>query len=235
MGYAYRRYNKLLAGLLLLQSMIAFADQEDIKALQATPRQWELIRVDKLRQIEVYTKREDDRRIRSMKAEAEIPASINDIVALLMDFNRYPEWFWRVKEVRLLKQVSEHEAYVYMAFNPPLGFPDRDVILHYTVDFERNGQRATVHASGVADYLPPQAGRVRMPYAELDSKLAVREDGRVYFRGEVVMDPAGDLPVWASNLVQRQGPYITMLNFIKALERKNSLEQALNSPRNSRY
>ena len=219
----------LLGCLLLSGGQTVFADKEDINALQPSmSRQWQLVKDDKLRSIQVYTKLEDDRRVRSMKAEAEIPTSVGDMVEALMDFKRYPEWFWRLKEIRLLKQISPLEAYVYVVFSPPMGFPDRDVVLHYTVEYERGGQRASVHASGVPDYLPPQPGKVRMPYAELDSKIAARDDGKIYFRGEVVMDPGGQLPVWASNLVQRQGPYITMINLLKVLDKKPLPEQAMN-------
>lgn len=198
-----------------------FADQEDIQALRpSVTRQWQLVKDDRSHHIQVFSKLEDDRRIRSMKAEGELPTTVGDLVETLFDFNRYPEWFWRLKEIRLLKKVSPLEAWVYVAFSPPMGFPDRDTVLHYTAEYERGGSRATVHAVGVPDFIPPQVGKVRMPYAELDAWIAARDEGKVWFRGEVVMDPGGQLPVWASNLVQRQGPYFTMLNLLKMLEHK---------------
>lgn len=200
----------------------ALADGDDLADLQPLlTRQWQLVKDDKARSIQVYSKREDNTRVRSMKAEAELPAKVSDMVALLMDFERYPQWFWRLKEIRLLKQPSPQEAFVYIVFSPPMGFPDRDVVLHFQVEYVRNGQRAIVQANSVADFLPEQPGRVRMPFARMDSRIAAMDDDRIYFRGEVVMDPGGNLPVWASNFVQRQGPYITMLNLLKLLERKS--------------
>lgn len=214
---------RLLPAVVALACAPLWADREDVKALQPSiSLQWQLIKDDRQHNIQVYSKLEDDRRIRSMKGEGELPASVGDMVETLFDFNRYPEWFWRLKEIRLLKQVSPLEAWVYVSFSPPMGLPDRDTVLHYTAEYERGGTRATVHAVGVPDYLPPQAGKVRMPYATLDAWIAARDEGKVWFRGEVVMDPGGQLPVWASNLVQRQGPYYTMLNLIKVLEHKTA-------------
>lgn len=212
----------LLAAGILLPAGTAMADGDDVAALQSrTPAQWQLIKEDKPRNIQVYSKREDNARVRSMKAEAELPATVSDMVKLLMDFDSYPQWFWRLKEIRLLKQVSPQEAFVYIVFSPPMGFPDRDVVLHFKSEFVRNGQRAMVQASSVADYMPEQPGRVRMPFARMDSWIAAVDDERIYFKGEVVMDPGGNLPIWASNFVQRQGPYITMINLLKRLDRKS--------------
>jgi hypothetical protein len=224
----------LIACLLLaLQALFtcpsALADGEDVAALQpAQTRQWQLIKDDKPRNIQIYTKREDHERVRSMKAEAEIPATVKDMVNLLLDYERYPQWFWRLKEIRPLKTVSPLEAYVYVVFSPPMGFPDRDVVLHFTAEYLHNGQRAVVQAVSVNDYYPEQPGRVRMPYARMDSKINALDEDRIYFKGEVIMDPGGKLPVWASNFVQRQGPYLTMLNVLKVLERPPADQQALN-------
>ncbi|HEX5276320.1 MAG TPA: hypothetical protein VFW42_01485 [Fluviicoccus sp.] len=219
----------LLALPFLIHFPAALADGEDVAALQPPQtRQWQLIKDDKPRNIQIYTKREDHERVRSMKAEAEIPASVKDMVGLLLDYERYPQWFWRLKEIRPLKVVSPMEAYVYVVFSPPMGFPDRDVVLHFTAEYLHNGQRAVVQANSVNDYYPEQPGRVRMPYARMDSKINEIAEGRIYFKGEVIMDPGGKLPVWASNFVQRQGPYLTMLNVLKVLERPQTDQQALN-------
>ena len=60
-----------------------------------------------------------------------------------------------------------------------------------------------------------------MPFARMDSWIAAVDEERIYFKGEVVMDPGGNLPIWASNFVQRQGPYITMINLLKRLDGKS--------------
>lgn len=203
---------------LLCLCLPARADRDDLNALQApAPSQWQLIKDDKPRNIQIFSKREDHTRVRSMKAEAELPGSVAGMVDVLMDFERYPLWFWRLKEIRPLKQLSATEAYVYAVFSPPMGFPDRDVVLHYKAEIVRNGQRAMVTATSVPNLMPEQPGRVRMPYARMESWIAHVDTTKVYFKGEVVMDPGGNLPIWASNFVQRQGPYITMLNLLKVL------------------
>lgn len=223
----------LLAVRTLLTCRIALADGEDIAALQpAQTRQWQLVKDDEARNIQIYTKREDHERVRSMKAEAELPTTVKDMVKLLLDYERYPQWFWRLKEIRPLKIISPLEAYVYVVFSPPMGFPDRDVVLHFTAEYLHNGQRAIVQASSVANYYPEQPGRVRMPYARMDSKLNTLDDNRIYFKGEVIMDPGGKLPIWASNFVQRQGPYITMLNVLKVLADNEPEADTVNNKKN---
>lgn len=219
-----------VSALALMTNRHAYADGEDVAALQPQiTRQWQLIRDDSARNIQIYSKREDHERVRSMKAEAELPVTAKDMVDLLLDYERYPQWFWRLKEIRPLTIVSPQEAYVYMVFSPPMGFPDRDVVLHFTTEYLHNGRRAIVQADSVANYYPEQPGRVRMPYARMDSKINTLDDNRIYFKGEVVMDPGGKLPVWASNFVQRQGPYQTMLNILKVFEREQKTEAALNN------
>jgi len=149
---------------LLCLCLPARADRDDLNALQApAPSQWQLIKDDKPRNIQIFSKREDHTRVRSMKAEAELPGSVAGMVDVLMDFERYPLWFWRLKEIRPLKQLSATEAYVYAVFSPPMGFPDRDVVLHYKAEIVRNGQRAMVTATSVPNLMPEQPGRCACP------------------------------------------------------------------------
>ena len=80
---------RLLPAVVALACAPVWADKEDVRALQPSiSLQWQLIKEDRQHNIQVYSKLEDDRRVRSMKGEGELPASVGDLVETLFDFSR---------------------------------------------------------------------------------------------------------------------------------------------------
>ena len=201
-----RKYGVLLA--LALSGMAYSADSalDDVRV--RLDDQWLPVKVDKSRDIKTYAKREDGKPYRSFKIEQTINTNLDTISRVISNFDSYPRWFWETTEARLLKRVSANEVYVYMVHRAPLGIPYRDVILHVRLDPVNNHKEyALLHAKADSDYLPLRPPLVRMAAEEFTVRFTPIASQKVRLEIEGYIDPNGNVPVWATNYVQRSAPY----------------------------
>jgi hypothetical protein len=178
--------------------------------------EWRPVKTDVKRNIRTWARLEDDKPWRSFKVEALLNTSLPALEQVFSSFDSYHEWYWQVTEAKLLKAVSPTEFYLYMVQNEPVSLPDRDVILHVTVE-PRTATRPVARIRMVAepDYLPLRPPLVRMKAEELTITLTPQAEG-VLLQAEGFTLPGTQVPVWASNFVQRTAPFTMAVG----LERK---------------
>ncbi|HMV60845.1 MAG TPA: hypothetical protein PKC07_06525, partial [Agitococcus sp.] len=142
-----------------------YAAGDDIDELQMKlTNQWTLVKNDKLRQIKTYARLEDGKQYRSFKATMVMKdVKPETLVRFLLDFENYGRWYWQVLETKLLKRVSPTEYYIYMVHKAPAGLPDRDVILHATVELQTATKNyVMLRVEAEPNYLPAKPPLVRM-------------------------------------------------------------------------
>ncbi|WP_107866060.1 hypothetical protein [Agitococcus lubricus] len=174
--------------------------------------EWQLVKHDRQRHIKTYTKREDDKAIRSFKVEGLLKTKLSTLTRVLMDFENYSDWYWEVIESKLIKQVSPTEYYLYLVHRAPYGIPNRDVILHAIVSPQTDTQNyilLTVKAA--PEMLPIQPKLVRMPAENMTIKFTPLSQEVVQIEAEGYIDPGGQVPAWDANLIQRNAPYSVTL------------------------
>lgn len=206
-------------GILMIPSAPAHADTEDLAELQQRlGNDWVEVRNDRKRNIRTWIKQEDGKRFRSFKVEATLDGSLETYVRVMLDFENYHKWYWEVLESRLLKRVSGTEYYLYFRHRTPHGVPQRDAVLHATVEPQsrtRNQIIMTVRAA--PDYLPLRPGLVRMQAEDMTVRFTPLPGNRVKVEAEGYVDPGGNIPAWASNYVQRAAPYSIMVGMQRML------------------
>lgn len=213
-------------GILTVAGMASAAQALDLDkpdtpkaAPTASAPDWRLAREDSARDIRTYTRMEDDKPYRSFRVESTIHAPLSTVGKVLADFQNYGRWYWQVTQVRLLKQVSANEFYLYLVHNAPVGLPDHDAILQVTVEPAGEGHPAAkVQFHARPDYLPPAPGLIRMQAEEITLTLTPTADNQVKLEASGYFNPGGNEPVWAANLVQRNAPY-TMAAGLERLSR----------------
>lgn len=199
-----------------------FADDNDLDELTVQlGNEWRIVKDDKRRGIKSYAKLENDKRFRSFKVEATLNTSIDVIGRVLFDFDNYFKWYWQVKDIQLLKKVSENEHYLYIAHNAPPTIPDRDVILHTIIEPYSNKHPYVIFkVKAMPNYIPPKPPLIRMLAEDMLLKMTPIGN-KVKLEAEGYVDPNGKEPVWATNFIQRSAPY----SIIKGLQYMTTLEQ----------
>ena len=214
------RIRRLAALILSLLPLAAAADSDDIDELQnRLGKDWVEVRDDRLHSIRTWIKQEDHRRFRSFKVDAVLDGSLEAYARVLLDFDNYRKWYWEVMESRLLKKVSPTEYYVYLRHRTPYGIPNRDVVLHATVEPQARGRNwVTLTVKADPDYMDARPPLVRMAAEDMVSRFTPLPGNKVHVEIEGYVDPGGKVPAWANNFVQRAAPYSIMLSMQRMLD-----------------
>lgn len=139
-------------------------------------------------------------------------APLEALARATFDFENYPRWYFKMKQSKVLKQVSPTEVYFYQVFAAPPGLPDRDVVVHLTIDpYSTRRGYFRLNIAAAPDYLPPQQGLVRMPGFNMTTTYTPLPDNKWKLESEGYIDPGGTAPTWATNYVQRNAPYQVLL------------------------
>ena len=140
---------------------------------------------------------------------------------VLFDFDNYFKWYWQVKDIKLLKKISETEHYLYIAHNAPPTIPDRDVILHTVIEpYSTQRPYVIFRVKAIPNYIPAKPPLIRMLAEDMLLKMTPIGN-KVKLEAEGYVDPNGNEPVWATNFIQRSAPY----SIIKGLQYMTTLEQ----------
>lgn len=207
------------AATLCLNAPVRAAD-DDLNELRGAPddNEWQLIKNDRRHQIKLYAKRDLGKRLRSFRVEYEAEGSLDALARVSFDLPNYPRWFFQMKEAKLLKRVSDREFYYYAVHDAPAPLPDRDVVLHVTIQpYSPKLGYAMHEVVSVPDYLPPKPPYVRMVAENYSVKWTPIGKNRWRNVSEGYVDPGGAAPDWAINFVQRTAPYQTVLGVLRML------------------
>ena len=212
-----------LAVMTTVSPVTTFADaRDDVEELRVDSKRandWVLVKKDKLKNITTWAKREDGKSIRSFKVDMTLDASLETVARVHFDVENIKRWFWETKESRLLKKVNDKEYYFYQVFNAPLTIPDRDSIVHVTVEpFSAKRGYMMLTLKAVPDFMPPQPGKTRVTAQDYYIKFTPIDKNTTRLESSGYIDPGGAIPAWTINFVQRTAPYSSMLGLARMVQ-----------------
>lgn len=157
--------------------------------------------------VKVYSRLEAGSPYKSFKAITLADAPSQAIVGLLQDVNGYASWFAFTEKAKLLGS-GLHEQYVYMETRFPWPFNNEDMIYKMTFAAEENAI-TIVTLQGIASYLPPVKGVVRMKGAKgYISLKAIGNKTEITYA--MHSEPGGDIPPWMANQYLHNLPFLTL-------------------------
>jgi hypothetical protein len=177
--------------------------------------------------IEVSQRPVPGRGLPEMRAVGDVDANLYEILAVIRDVERQPEWMYECKEARVLRTESETVSIVYNRTDAPWPVADRYAVVHSEIVVVRPGNEVEVRFRSSAEALPdPPRGTVRM--ARLVGAYTLRALGpdrtRVDYR--VDADPGGLLPVWLVRSTSRDLPLETLLSLREQVARTRGSYEA---------
>ncbi len=129
-------------------------------SISAWAEDWELVRQDKQRNIQVYTRGQENSPYDEFRAQTIVPQPINTVVAVLADINAWPQWVARMKEVTVLKKQND-QSWVYVVYKLPYPFIERDAVLYAHLIKDPQTAGVTIKGYAVAGYPIPNKSTVK--------------------------------------------------------------------------
>ena len=179
--------------------------------IQETPKEtWHLKKFEK--GISVYTRQIENSRLIELKSDFQIKTSLSSIVALLNDFESYPQWVYRCEKSYVAKKISDMEFIQYQSVKAPWPVDNRDILIYKKLSQDPITKVITQKAYAMPEFIPKVAKHVRVLLFKAQWTITPLQNGLVNVEYQLLVDPGGSIPAWLVNLAVVDGPYDTELN-----------------------
>ncbi|ARM30987.1 START domain-containing protein [Prosthecochloris sp. HL-130-GSB] len=154
----------------------------------------------------------------------------HSVLALLHDLDAGPEWVWKTREMKILKELEGDEGrIVYQLVSAPWPLSDREIITQSTGFMNPDTSEIYIRIQSVPDFLPENQNYVRVRQLEGAWNIMPLSDKscRVVFRLHI--EPGGEIPSWLANIAVIDTPYHTLDN-MRTWARKEKYREPVEAP-----
>jgi START domain len=206
------RLRSLAAALLttLALSGVAHADTP------SAPK-WEMF--DEEDGIRMYRRDVPGSSIVALRGEGFVEAPIARVASVLADRKRSVEWIDRLVKTKVLRQLSDTESINWNHIKTPTPLKDRDFVFKSMITTDPAQKKVLFSYYSVKDALAPEtddyvrgsfkAGKFELTMATRTNKDGTKTRGTIV-NAEVEVDPAGSVPTFIVNMVQKSWPHKTL-------------------------
>jgi len=171
--------------------------------------------------MEIFTKSIENSHLKAVRVRCLVPATLSQLVTVILDVNTGAEWVYSTKSSTLLKQVTPAELFYYSEVSLPWPVSNRDFVAHLITTQDPQTKIVTINGPTVADYVPEKKNIVRVHRSYGKWILTPVKPRTVQIDYTLETDPGGSLPAWLVNLFATKGPSETF----------KKLKDQLNKPR----
>lgn len=170
--------------------------------------------------IKIYTRHEAGKSLKAFKGTADIQAPAEKVFSLIEDVNHTEWWDPNLIQIKVLAYEKYKSAKYYLVYDSPWPVPNRDLYADVSVTIDRIKSIFTVTAVTVAAVMPEREGRVRIKNYRQTWTISSAGENSAHVVLEGFMDPAGNIPVWISNMLVIQSPLNAILGVRQRMEKK---------------
>ncbi len=173
--------------------------------------------------IQVYTQQVAGQDVKNFRAVMTVNASMQQVVATLMNGDQMPEWFYSVLESKpVTVNIAGH--YRYMWIKAPWPATDRDAVVKVNLSQDPKTLQLSLFAAATPNLLPIHPDRVRIPRMQSGWTVTPLGKSRTHIQLDGNADPGGNVPVIVANIVVSLTPKITMRQLKVRLEAGNQTD-----------
>lgn len=156
----------------------------------------------------------------ALRGEAFIAAPITRVASVLIDRPRSTEWIDRLVKTKVLEQLSETESINWNHIKTPTPLKDRDFVFKSVLTTDPAKKQVLFSYYSVTHKAAPvtddyvrgsfKSGKFELTMGTRTNKDGTKTKGTIVV-AEVVVDPAGSVPTFIVNMVQKSWPHKTMM------------------------
>jgi len=169
--------------------------------------------------VQIFTRNVANSKIKAIKVECHLEASLSQVVSALMDIKNSEEWLYHTAGNYLVKQVSPSELYYYSLVEMPWPVSNRDFIAHLKVTQDEGTKTVTIDAPCIPDMVPVKPGIVRIANSKGKWVLTPVNNNQVKILYTLHADPGGSIRSWLTNLFVTQGPSQSFKKFKQHIQK----------------
>jgi len=170
--------------------------------------------------IKVYEGDVKGESIVAFKGEAIIEGSMSQVMSVLYDMEHKTEWVDRLVETKLVRQINIRARVEYNRSATPWPLSDRDFVYKAQISMNKDKSFAKIVLISTEDNkMPVRDGIVRGDLKESAYTLTKLESGKTLLTVEILADPAGFLPNWLINIIQKKWPSKTIAGIRKQIKK----------------
>jgi hypothetical protein len=155
-----------------------------------------------------------------IRTVAVLNANIFDVLGVLSDVGRYPQWMQRCAEARRMSDRGDLEYLTYSRTAAPWPVSDRDAVYNAKVYPKLEQNLIMVKFRAVKDpRVPPRDGIVRLHDLHGYYALKILGPRRVQIDYQLYADPGGWIPTWVGKITAKRSVITTMVNLRKQVRK----------------
>ncbi len=161
--------------------------------------------------IKVFTRSVPGSAANEFKGIAEIDAPIEVIVEVFKDIPSFTQWYGFCKEIKLLIHDPENHRVMYFVLKTMGPVKDRDIVMEAFDKFDKQSGKYAIAINAFKEQLVPiQDKYVRMTDLNATYSMNRIDQDRTHVVYIVKADPAGYIPAFISNIIQKDQPFLTL-------------------------
>jgi ribosome-associated toxin RatA of RatAB toxin-antitoxin module len=158
--------------------------------------------------IQIFTAKLDNSKFKSVKVICTVNATPAQLIALLFDIDRLPQWVYNARNVRLLKKISDKELVYCSEVKTPFPVTNRDYVSHLRLE-RKSSNIIFISSQAEPGYIPEMKGIVRVQHSKASWTITALNNNETKIEYVIQFDPAGSVPAWLVNMFVTEGPYQT--------------------------
>lgn len=161
--------------------------------------------------IRVYTRSVPGSSANEFMGVADVKAPLEVVIEVFKDIPSFPQWYGFCKEIRLLRQDGEFHRLIYFVLETMGPVKDRDMIVDVKDTRALAAGKTVIVMNALKDEIvPPTSTYVRMTEMKGSCVLTRVDSESTHVVYTVKADPAGYIPAFISNMIQKDQPYLTL-------------------------
>lgn len=175
--------------------VMVLAGIQNLIAQQVAPDDWKLVKQKD--GIRIYTAHQKESPILAYRIETTIKGDLKQVYQQVVDFQGNKKFLDTVEEIRVLQKKPGEKVLVYMLFDLPWPFSDRDFVNR--MDMEVGRDTIVLRSSPAKDVVEPKDGVVRIRKFSERWLLTNHKEKGTKLSLQGYADPGGALPAWIIN------------------------------------
>lgn len=165
--------------------------------------------------IQVFLRDTPNTAIKSFKGTMTVNSRLSSVLAVLEDISSFPRWVHNCRSAKILRDISETKALMYVVTSMPWPVIDRDAVYEASRTQNRSNKRIDIKLIAKPNMASKVANKVRINNMQGSWILMPVGKNKTEVTYELTVDPGGNIPKWIVNSMVVDIPFYTLQNLRK--------------------